>query len=108
MKTKVTKEVDRLSKTVTPDRGNCVLTAEAGKKALAELHKSYVLVSADKSENNVVVVCKRYDVSELRKELEQRAQVRARTEDRTEGVWFRSERRTHASNLVVQASEDAL
>ena len=70
MKTKVTKEVDRLSKTVTPDRGNCVLTTEAGKKALAALHKSYVLVSADKSENNVVVVCKRYDVSELRKELE--------------------------------------
>ena len=32
-----------------------------GKKALADVHKSYVLLSADKSENTIVV-CKRYYV----------------------------------------------
>ena len=67
---KVKKEADRLSKTIPPDPGNSILTTDAGKKALADVHKSYVLVSADKSENNTIVVCKRYYVEILRKELE--------------------------------------
>ena len=33
------------------------------------MHRSYVLVSADKSENNTIVVCKRYYVERLRQEL---------------------------------------
>ena len=45
------------------------MTTDAGKKALADVHKSYVLVSADKSENNTIVVCKRCYVEVLRKEL---------------------------------------
>ena len=69
VKRKVVKEIDRLSKTIPPDPGNSILTTDEGKKALAAVHKSYVLVSADKSENNTIVVCKRYYVERLRQEL---------------------------------------
>jgi hypothetical protein len=40
------------------------------KKALRELLSKYVLVSADKCENNVIVVCRRYYVQRVREELE--------------------------------------
>ena len=45
------------------------LEGKEGKGALERLHARFVLVSADKSENNVVVVCKRHYVERLRTEL---------------------------------------
>ena len=39
------------------------------KKALRELHKRFVLIPADKSENNVIIVCKKYFISCLFHEL---------------------------------------
>ena len=41
VKTEVVKEVDRLKETLIPDPGNSILTTDAGKKALADVHKSY-------------------------------------------------------------------
>ena len=69
VKKKVEKEAGRQSQTIPPDPGNSILTTDEGKRNLANVHKSYVLVSADKSENNTIVVCKRYYVEVLRKEL---------------------------------------
>jgi hypothetical protein len=45
------------------------LESEEGKREMKRLARKYVLVSADKSENNVIVVCKKYYVKRLRDEL---------------------------------------
>jgi hypothetical protein len=52
------------------DKKEEVLKSESGIAALEELHARFALVSADKSENNVIVVCRRYYVQRLREELE--------------------------------------
>ena len=57
------------------------LESKAGEEALGELQRRFVLVSADKSENNVVVVCKRFYVQRIREEL---AEGTYRKEERKE------------------------
>jgi hypothetical protein len=47
-----------------------ILEDKKSKKALKDLLDRYVLVSADKSENNVIVVCRRYYVQRIREEIE--------------------------------------
>ena len=39
------------------------------KQALEDLHKDYVLVSADKAGNNIITICKQYYKEVLTKEL---------------------------------------
>ena len=83
----VKKKIERLKREKTENDGNELLTTAAGKKQLEEIQKKYVLVSADKSENNVIVVCKKYYVERVRKELagiEGKAKTYERQEERIE------------------------
>ena len=66
---RVDDKLERLQRDVPFDPGNEYLDTPEGKKALSELLSRFVLVSADKSENNVVIVCKRHYVKKLRDEL---------------------------------------
>jgi hypothetical protein len=59
----------RLEKTVGSPESQEVLTTASGKAALENLLKRFVLVSADKSENNTIVVCQRHYVQRIRAEL---------------------------------------
>ena len=61
--------MERLKMTEKTDRGNEILNEGEGKKQLSALQSKYVLVSADKSENNVIVVCRRYYIRKLREEV---------------------------------------
>ena len=37
--------------------------------ALRKLHEQFVVVSADKAANNVILICKQYYIEQIRKEL---------------------------------------
>ena len=65
----VKERVVRLEKTVGSPESQEVLTTASGKAALENLLKRFVLVSADKSENNTIVVCQRHYVQRIRAEL---------------------------------------
>ena len=65
----VRNKVDRLEKTVGSPGSQEVLTTVEGKAALEDLLKRFVLVSADKSENNTIEVCQRHYVQRIREEL---------------------------------------
>ena len=110
VKTEVSEEVDRLSKTLIPDQGNSILTIDVGKKALANVHKSYVLVSADKSENNTVVVCKRYSVEVPMKEFEaegtDKSTYRRQTEEAAEVIQKQVEEVKKLGFEVEEATEN--
>lgn len=52
-------------------------------RKLQEIHNDYVVVGADKAENNVIVVCKKYYLSRVIKELDlDNIDIRKDTENR--------------------------
>jgi hypothetical protein len=65
----VRRKIERLKTQGLEDEGETVLESEKGKRELESLQKKYVLVSADKSENNVIVVGRRFYVRRIREEL---------------------------------------
>lgn len=75
----VSSKVDLLARVDTRDKfyGAEVLKDPECQAALRELQRDFVLVSADKSENNVVVVCRRFYAESVAEEL--------RGEDKPEG-----------------------
>ena len=61
--------IEELKKEDVKDKGEESLDEGRGKKELERLKKRFVLVTADKSEKNVIVVCRRYYVKKIREEL---------------------------------------
>ena len=47
-----------------------VLQNADGTACLSDLHSNYVFVQADKSPNNIIIICKRYYIETLIKELD--------------------------------------
>jgi len=80
---RVRKKVARLRAEPAVRQKERVLESREGKRALEELQREFVLVSADKSENNVVVVCRRHYVQRLREELESVDEQGKRTYEET-------------------------
>ena len=62
--------IDRLKSKDKNPRKKHVLSDKTCKRYLEDFHKCYVLVPADKAGNNVLVVCKKYYLDVMLKELD--------------------------------------
>ena len=62
--------IDRLKKIYINPRKKHVLSGKNCKRYLEDFHKCYVLVPADKAGNNILVVCKKYYLDVILKELD--------------------------------------
>ena len=68
-KTLVKNKVSYLKRNNHKDQPDKLLSQEATKSALEDLHSKFVLVPADKASNNIIVICKRLYYSIIVKEL---------------------------------------
>ena len=69
IKEKVASKVRNLKKTVKPQQAKPTLKDEEVVRYLSELHKNYVIVPIDKASNNIAIICKRFYVMRLLKEV---------------------------------------
>ena len=65
----VRSKVNSLRKTIE-SKGHGILELNSVKECLKELQEKYVFVPADKASNNIIVVCKRYYLEVICKELD--------------------------------------
>ena len=65
----VDRKINKLSKTVVPQRTYSPLHDPDVVKYLEDIHKRYVIVPIDKASNNVAIVCKRYYITVILGEL---------------------------------------
>ena len=66
---KVDSRIDYLKSKITPRKTNPVLKRDDVKKYLDHLHKHFVLVPVDKASNNIAIICKRFYVEVILKEV---------------------------------------
>ena len=66
---KVDSRIDYLKSKITPRKTNPVLKRDDVKKYLDHLHKHFVLVPVDKASNNIAIICKRFYVEVILKEI---------------------------------------
>ena len=69
VKEKVAAKVRKLKKSVKPQQTKQVLKNEEAIRDLTELHSKYVIVPIDKAANNIAIICKRFYVMRLLKEV---------------------------------------
>ena len=69
IKKKTLEKVRSLRLKVVPQKTKPVLEDEDVKRYLAEFHKKYVVVPIDKAANNISIICKRFYVFKLLKEI---------------------------------------
>ena len=69
IKKKTLEKVRSLRLKVVPQKTKPVLEDEDVKRYLAEFHKKYVVVPIDKAANNIAIICKRFYVFKLLKEI---------------------------------------
>ena len=69
VKHKITDKVRHLKSTITPQQTKPVLQDDNVIRYLADFHKKFVIVPIDKAANNIAIICKRFYVIRLLKEV---------------------------------------
>ena len=68
VKDQIEERISKLKQNIKQSSGKVLQNADV-KACLSDLHSKYVFVAADKAPNNIIVVCKRYYIETLIKEL---------------------------------------
>ena len=68
MKGRIEERISKLKKNFKQPTGKVLQNADV-KANLSDLHNKYVFVPADKAPNNIIIICKRYYIDTLIKEL---------------------------------------
>ena len=69
VKGQIEERISKLKQNFKQPTGKVLQNADV-KACLSELHNKYVFVPADKAPNNIIIICKRYYIETLIKELE--------------------------------------
>ena len=67
-KGRIEKRISKLKQNVKQPTGKVLQNADV-KACQSDLHNKYVFVPADKAPNNIIIICKRYYIETLIKEL---------------------------------------
>ena len=68
VKGKIEERISKLKLNFKQPTGKMLQNADV-KACLSDIHSKYVFLSADKAPNNVIIICKRYHIETLIKEL---------------------------------------
>ena len=68
VKGQIEERISKLKQNFKQPTGNVLQNADV-KACLSDLHNKYVFVPADKAPNNIIIICKRYYIETLTKEL---------------------------------------
>ena len=68
VKSQIEERISKLIKNFKQPTGKVLQNADV-KACLSDLHSKYAFVPADKATNNTIIICKRYHIETLIKEL---------------------------------------
>ena len=69
VKVQIEERISKLKQNFKQPTGKVLQNTDV-KACLSDLHNKYVFVPADKAPNNIIIICKRYYIETLIKELE--------------------------------------